>query len=216
LAIDAFIRESITHRPLARDLIADGTHEQKKHTNDLDCSWREVGVPWSNVQLSQTIAASTAAFQAQRGILRAHHTGSHVSALSRGAYTLCCNGISAAFLELQPSFSCSSSFGFSFFPPVLLVPAKPSIISAICTAFVRFASSSAGSVSVSSPPNSQSSCKSRMRVLRSCVVLIYACTLVPQISFPPPNTKKANSTNLPIPRFVPALLIPSAHSYSNP
>jgi hypothetical protein len=50
--------------------------------------------------------------------------------------------------------------------------AKTAIIPATFPAFSRLASSSAGSDNVSNPPNSHSSCRSRISVLRSRVVLI--------------------------------------------
>ena len=75
-------------------------------------------------------------------------------------------------LFLHPSFLSSSSAPFSFLPPTLLLPANASIISATCTAFARVASSSSFSASVSRPPKSQSSWRSRMKVLRSRAVLI--------------------------------------------
>jgi hypothetical protein len=50
--------------------------------------------------------------------------------------------------------------------------ARASIISATTSAFARLDSSSAGLVRVSRPPNSQSSCRSRINVEMSWVVLI--------------------------------------------
>jgi hypothetical protein len=70
-----------------------------------------------------------------------------------------------------------SSFVSSFLGDSGFVFASTSTIAAIPSAFALFASSSAGSVRVSRPPKSQSSCSSRMRLERSCAARIYVLVL---------------------------------------
>jgi len=81
-----------------------------------------------------------------------------------------------------PSYASFCSAHFSPFVSSFLggsgfVFASTSTIVAIPSAFALFASSSAGSVSVSRPPKSQSSCSSRIRLERSCAARIYVLVL---------------------------------------
>jgi Mn2+/Fe2+ NRAMP family transporter len=119
----------------------------------------------------------------------------------------------------HPSFlifsSCASSaLASPAAPPTLLPCANASIMRATCTAFVRFASSSAGSDSVSRPPNSHSSCKSRISVLMSWVVLIYTshisfCLFVSCFHYMHAWNRKIER-DVPAQHFVLELLIPFA------
>jgi hypothetical protein len=79
-------------------------------------------------------------------------------------------------------------FVSSFFGSSGFVFASISTIAAIPSAFALFASSSAGSVSVSRPPKSQSSCSSRMRLERSCAARIYVFVLAGELILLPTNS----------------------------